>query len=56
VKSKSAVSKGAIYGPNGDVLAEAEGVLLDVPESLLTEVDFDALGWKIYGDEEPAQE
>jgi acyl-coenzyme A thioesterase PaaI-like protein len=53
VKMNSVVSKGAIYGPEGDVLAEAEGVLFDIPEEILAGIDREALGWKTYGDGDP---
>ena len=37
---------------DGEVLAEAELVLVDIPESQLAEVDPDALGWRVYTEEE----
>lgn len=41
-----------IQNMEGDVLAEAELVLVDIPESQLADVDPDALGWRVYPDEE----
>jgi len=37
---------------DGEVLAEAELVLVDIPESQLAEVDPDALGWQVYPEKE----
>lgn len=41
-----------IQNLKGDVLAEAELVLVDIPESQLADVDPEALGWRDYPDEE----
>jgi acyl-coenzyme A thioesterase PaaI-like protein len=49
-KSRTATSTGVIYGPAGEVLAEAEALLVDVPEGMLSGVDLEALGWKVYPD------
>jgi uncharacterized protein (TIGR00369 family) len=50
-KKRVTTSKGEIYGPNGDLLAEAEAILVNVPEDVVDRVDLDALGWKVYPDE-----
>ena len=34
------------------VLAEAEGVLVALPEEIFENVDKEALGWRVYPDEE----
>lgn len=47
-KARTATSTGAIYGPDGDVLAEAEALLVNVPADMLSDVDLEALGWKVY--------
>jgi acyl-coenzyme A thioesterase PaaI-like protein len=47
-KSRTATSSGVIYGPTGEVLAEAKALLVDVPQEMLSEVDLEALGWKVY--------
>jgi acyl-CoA thioesterase FadM len=47
-KSRTATSSGAIYGPDGEVLAEADAVLVEVPDGTLSNVDLAALGWKVY--------
>lgn len=41
-----------IVNLDGDVLAEAELVLVDIPESQLNAVDPEALGWRVTTDEE----
>jgi acyl-coenzyme A thioesterase PaaI-like protein len=38
----------------GVVLAEAELVLVDIPDSQLADIDLEALGWRVYPDEEAA--
>lgn len=38
----------------GVVLAEAELVLVDIPESKLEGIDLEAMGWRVYPDEEAA--
>lgn len=47
-KSRTATSKGMIYSPDGEVLAEAEALLVDLPEEVLASADLEALGWKVY--------
>lgn len=37
---------------DGDVLTEAELVLVDIPEEKLTGIDPEEMGWRIYPDEE----
>jgi len=41
-----------IVNEDGEVLAEAELVLVDLPESQLAEMDAEALGWQVYPDKE----
>jgi acyl-coenzyme A thioesterase PaaI-like protein len=41
-----------IQNLEGEILAEAELVLVDMPEEKLTGVDPEALGWRVYPDEE----
>jgi len=43
-----------IKNNKGEILAEAELVLVDIPESQLKEIDPQALGWRVYSDEEDA--
>ena len=40
-----------IYGPEGDLLAEAKALHVDLPQDLL-QVDLEALGWRVYEDAE----
>jgi len=46
-RERTAVSSGQIIGPDGDVLAEAEVVLVNVPDEVVNSVDLEALGWKV---------
>jgi uncharacterized protein (TIGR00369 family) len=41
-----------IQDQTGDVLAEAELVLVDIPEEQMAGLDPEALGWRVYPDEE----
>jgi uncharacterized protein (TIGR00369 family) len=54
LKERSAAAHAAIYGPGGDLLAEADAILVDVPASRL-EGDLVALGWRVYPDEVPEE-
>jgi acyl-coenzyme A thioesterase PaaI-like protein len=49
-KGRTATAYGAIYGPDGELLAEAEALLVDVPEDVINSVDLETLGWRIYPD------
>ncbi len=51
-KSRMASSTGKIFGPEGDVLAEAKTLLVDLPEEEIQQVDLDALGWKVYDNDD----
>jgi len=51
-KTRLATAKSAIYGPDGSLLAEAEALLINVPPQSLEGIDLQALGWRIYSDEE----
>jgi len=46
-RERTATANGQIFGPDGDLLAEAEAVLVNVPEAIVDNVDLDALGWKV---------
>jgi acyl-coenzyme A thioesterase PaaI-like protein len=46
-KERIATATGKIFGPNGDILAEAEAVLVNVPEEIVNNVDLPSLGWKV---------
>jgi acyl-coenzyme A thioesterase PaaI-like protein len=47
-KNHTATSFSEIYGPQGDLLAEAEVLLVNLPDDGIERVDLEALGWKIY--------
>lgn len=47
-KRRSATSTAQVFGPNGELLAEAEAVLVNVPDDLVNNADLEALGWKVY--------
>lgn len=51
-KRRSATSTAQVFGPNGEMLAEAEAVLVNVPDDLVNDADLEALGWKVYPLEE----
>jgi hypothetical protein len=43
-----ATSTARIFGPDGGLLAEAQALLIDVPQDVLDSADLQALGWKVY--------
>ena len=47
-KGRAAQARAQIYNQSGEVLAEADVLLMDVPEDVLLGLDFNVLGWKIY--------
>ena len=47
-RGRVAKADSAIYDQEGNVLAEAKAVLIDVPSSMIQNVDLESLGWKIY--------
>jgi acyl-coenzyme A thioesterase PaaI-like protein len=49
-KERTAMASGQIFGPDGDLLAEGEALLINVPKEITAEVDLDAIGWKVYPD------
>ena len=51
-KRRSATSTAKVLGPDGELLAEAEAVLVNVPDEMVSNADLEALGWKIYPLEE----
>ena len=50
-KRRTATATSAIYGSDGSLLAEAEVLLVNVPEESILDVDLSALGWKVYPEE-----
>lgn len=51
-KGRTATATGMIYDQQGVLLAEAEALLVKVPDELVSATDIEALGWKVYPDEE----
>lgn len=49
-KGRTAIASGELYGPEGDLLAEAEALLVDVAPSVLEDGNLAALGFKVYED------
>lgn len=49
-KSRSATATGEVYGDDGQLLAEAEAILVDLPELAVDDSRLEALGWKVYED------
>ena len=49
-RGRMATSVAEVFGPNGDLLVEAEALLVNVPPEKIDDVDMDALGWKVYPD------
>jgi acyl-coenzyme A thioesterase PaaI-like protein len=49
-RDRTATAIGQIFGPDGEILAEAEVVLVNVPDEIVKDVDLEALGWKVYPD------
>ncbi len=47
-KTRMASSTGKIYGPDGDLLAEAKALLVNLPEDAINDVNLEDLGWKVY--------
>lgn len=51
-KSRSATATAVVYGPEGELLAEANAILVDIPDDAISEYDPGLLGWKVYPDGE----
>ena len=49
-RRNSAVGQGFIYSEQGQLLAEAEALLIDVPDDMFAEVDLTEFGWQVYPD------
>jgi acyl-coenzyme A thioesterase PaaI-like protein len=49
-RGRVAQAVSAIYNQEGTLLAEANAVLVNVPEDIVGSVDLDALGWAVYPD------
>jgi len=51
-KGRTAASSSAIYDADGLLLAEAEALMVNVPDETLKGADLETLGWKVYPVEE----
>ena len=51
-RHRVATARSAIYDMDGNLLAEAEALLMDVPPDMVQRVDLEALGWRVYSEEE----
>jgi acyl-coenzyme A thioesterase PaaI-like protein len=51
-RGRTATSTGKILGPDGTILAEAEALLVNVPEEVVGTANLEALGWKVYEQDE----
>ena len=49
-KSRTAEACSAIYDQQGTLLADADVLLVNVPERMIQSTDLEALGWKVYPD------
>jgi len=57
-KGRTATASGAIYGPAGELLAEADLLLVEVPSDVVDTTNLEQLGWKVYSEDAfpPAKE
>lgn len=51
VKGRTATAHAHIQNSRGVILAEAEALLINLPESMIKSVDLESLGWKVYPEE-----
>lgn len=51
-RGRAAESKAELYGPDGQLLAEADALMIDLPQEIDSAEELAALGWKVYPDEE----
>jgi hypothetical protein len=49
-KKKTATSSAKIYNHEGQLLVEAEAILVNVPQVKLDAAGLQELGWKVYGE------
>ena len=50
-KGRTATATSSIYDEEGTLLADAEALLVNVPDHLIAKTDLEALGWKVYPEE-----
>jgi acyl-CoA thioesterase FadM len=51
-RRRSATASSTIYDQEGTVLAEADALLVDIPDELVEGANLEALGWRVYSDDE----
>jgi len=49
-RGRVAESWAGVYNADGELLAEARGMLIDLPEGTLPSADLSELGWKVYAE------
>jgi uncharacterized protein (TIGR00369 family) len=47
-RRRAATSVCSIYGPNNELLVDADAMLMNIPEEMLKKTDLESLGWKVY--------
>jgi acyl-CoA thioesterase FadM len=51
-RGRTGEARAAIYGPDGELLAEGEALLVALVPEDLNAVDLQELGWRVYADDE----
>lgn len=51
-KGRMAAATSEIFDQNGNLLAEADALLMDIPQEIIDNSDLDELGWKVYPDKD----
>ncbi len=51
-RGRTAEAEAKIYSSEDELLAEAQGLMMAVPQEDLDAMDLDELGWRVYPDEE----
>lgn len=53
-RGRLAESKAQLFGPDDQLLADTEALMIALPEEFMQSSDLEELGWRVYPDEEPA--
>lgn len=48
IKERTATARAFLYDEGGNLLAEADALLVDVPQETVSGVDLEQLGWRVY--------
>mgnify|MGYP002391804152 FL=1 len=51
-RGRTATAEAFLYNAKGELLAEAEALLVDVPRDKIPVEDVDSMGWRVYSDAE----